>query len=82
MLSSTRQMRLKAELDETVFVGDLRVLIHWNAWELGMSVFIPCIDPTPIRRQMSRKAQKYGYTLESSEGVEDQQFGVRFWRTA
>lgn len=82
MLSSTRRMRLKAELDEAVFVGDLRVLIHWNVWEPGMSVFVPCIDPTPVRKQMEHRAKKHGYTLESSECVENQQFGVLFWRTA
>ena len=70
----------KSRRDEGVFVDNIRIVIDWSRWEEGMSVFVPCIDVEDLRRQMHRKARVYGYTLTTKECIENQQFGVRFWR--
>ncbi len=66
---------------EGVYVGDLRIVVHWNRWEKGMSVFVPCTDTKSVRTQMLRKARKLKYTLVTQEEVRGGVLGLRFWRT-
>jgi hypothetical protein len=56
--------------------------IDWSRWELGASIFIPCVDAPGIREKVSREAAHRGIKLAARTRIENQHFGVRFWRTA
>lgn len=77
----TQRARLEAELEDSIFVGDLRILIAWRQWPVGGSVFVPCLDVGKLRGDMRRYADRMGYKLRSEERVEGGFFGLRFWRT-
>jgi len=54
--------------------------IDWGRWEPGASIFIPCIDAPGIREKVYREAAQRGIRLVARTAIEDQYFGVRFWR--
>ena len=54
--------------------------IEWSRWEPGASIFIPCIDAPGIRERVYREAAHRGIRLVARTRIEDQHFGVRFWR--
>lgn len=64
-----------------VYIDNVRLAIDWNRWELGQSIFVPCVDPDTLIQQMRRRAKHHKYVLTAKECVERGLFGVRFWRT-
>jgi len=54
--------------------------IDWGRWEPGASIFVPCIDAPSLREKVYREAGHRGIRLVSRVAVENQHFGVRFWR--
>jgi len=63
-----------------IWIGDLRVAIHWNRWDIGMSVFIPCTDVSALRPQIRKRARAHGYKLVDKEELAGGLIGLRFWR--
>ena len=60
----------------------VEVEIEWSAFGVGASVFVPCINATVLRRQVSRIASSRGYSMVFAVRIENQLLGVRIWRTA
>lgn len=67
---------------QTVRFKGITYDIDWSRWEPGASVFIPCIDAPGLRDRVIRKARQMDVRLVSRIVIEDQHFGVRFWRVA
>lgn len=65
-----------------LYPDKVRVVVDWDAWEVGMSAFLPCIHTKRLRSQLTEIGQRLGYKLEMRPGIENHYFGVRIWRTA
>jgi hypothetical protein len=58
------------------------VVVEWEHFHVGTSVFIPALNHRKLRRQMESVAQQLGYTLKGYSRIEAGKYGMRFWRTA
>lgn len=56
------------------------IVIRWDQWVVGASVFIPAINIPRLMRQMRKIAQNYNVTFKAAERIENGKLGVRFWR--
>ena len=76
-----RQHYLKNRLKSNELRPD-GVFIHidWDNFKPNMSVFVPAIDTENLKMQMNLIAQDRNWRLESRERVENNCWGVRFWR--
>jgi hypothetical protein len=58
----------------------VRVVIHWNKLDVGMSMFIPCINTTRAKTELNRIAKEKGMQLQMTPRIEGGKWGVRVWR--
>ena len=58
----------------------LPILVVWEKFVVGSSVFIPAVNTTKLMRQMRAVAKDYNMTLQAAERIENKKLGVRFWR--
>lgn len=58
----------------------LRIVVPWEAMEIGESVFVPCINTGSCRKQIDGIAARLGSTLISRRRIENQILGLRVWR--
>lgn len=54
--------------------------INWDAFEVGMSVFIPAVNLSMLNKQMQNIANDRSITLKGIERIENSKLGMRFWR--
>jgi hypothetical protein len=54
--------------------------LRWDAFEVGMSLFIPAIDLRKLNKQVQKIASEKGWKLEGRERIETGRLGMRFWR--
>lgn len=59
----------------------VRVVIDWEKFLVGMSIFIPCINTEKARRQAARICKELGYEVIIKVNISDKKLGVRVWRT-
>ena len=69
-----------ARLDD-LYIDGICIRIDWDAWELGMSVFVPCIKYEVIVRQVDNIAKQKGFHTSHRMMLHDGYLGVRIWRT-
>ena len=67
-------------------LGDLypdgvTIVVPWDAMEVEMSVFIPCIDSEEAKKQVNKIAKKRAWKVRCQARVEEGRFGLRVWRT-
>ena len=67
---------------DDLYPDGLPIEIDWDAWDVGMSVFVPCVNPSRAANQAREIARRKGYILKCQTCVEKQYLGVRIWRTA
>ena len=65
-----------------LYPDDIRIVIEWNAWAVGMSVFVPCLNTESAVKHATAAAALKGHTISCRVRIEDQQLGVRIWRIA
>lgn len=70
-----------AKVDD-LYVDGIPIRIDWGAWDVGMSVFVPCTKPIKAGKQAREIARRKGYTVDLRTRVEGGHLGVRIWRTA
>ena len=58
------------------------VKILWDTWEVGMSVFVPCIALNKAGIHARAVARRKKYQIETRSCIEGGHLGVRIWRTA
>lgn len=60
---------------------DVRIVVDWDSMEVGMSVFVPCINTTKAKNQITRITKDRGWKMETQVRIEDGKLGVRTWRS-
>jgi len=59
----------------------VRIVVSWDKMQVGMSVFVPCINTEECKKQIDKIATKRGWTMQTQVRIEDNRFGLRTWRT-
>ena len=59
----------------------VRIIVGWDSFVAGASVFIPCINTEEAMRQAAKILVGRDYKTEARVVVEDEILGVRIWRT-
>jgi hypothetical protein len=54
--------------------------INWDAFGVGMSLFIPAINLVRLNKQMQTIANSKGFTIKGFDRIENKKLGMRFWR--
>lgn len=75
-------MRTEAIRLYDLYPDDVRIVIDWDAWGVGMSVFVPCLNTDSAVKHATAAAALKGHTITCRVRIESQQLGVRIWRTA
>ena len=58
----------------------VRVVVKWHEVQVGMSLFIPCINTDRAIRQVNKIIKDWGGNIETRVGVAGDKWGVRVWR--
>jgi len=59
----------------------IRIVVNWEGMVVGASVFVPCVNTSKLKLQLKNIEQLKGWNLKATPKIENQQFGVRIWRT-
>lgn len=59
----------------------VRIVIDWNKFAVGSSMFIPCINTTAAVRQITTITNDRLQQITTKIVVENDLLGVRVWRT-
>lgn len=59
----------------------VRVVIDWNKFVVGSSMFIPCVNTTAAVRQITKITNDRLQQITTKIVVENDLLGVRVWRT-
>lgn len=60
----------------------LTILIPWFRLEVGMSVFVPCLDTPRTEKAVREEAALHGFEVVCIERIEKGKLGLRVWRVA
>lgn len=60
----------------------LPVFVPWGDIHIGESIFVPCINQSRCKAQITRIAATYGMAFKYRTRVEHGILGLRAWRTA
>jgi hypothetical protein len=58
----------------------VRIVVKWHEVQVGMSMFIPCINTTKAVQQINKITSAWGWDIETKVGVAGDKWGVRVWR--
>ncbi len=58
----------------------LPVRISWNEFEVGTSVFIPCLDVKPVKEYVLAEANRRKYNVICKQVIDKNRYGLRCWR--
>jgi hypothetical protein len=58
----------------------VRIVIPWDRFGVGASVFIPCVNTLELVRQVHEVTSAKGWTMHYRPGIEVGKWGVRIWR--
>lgn len=59
---------------------NLTILIPWERFEPGMSIFIPCLDRKVHGKTLEKEAKRLGYEVVWKPVIENGKYGLRLWR--
>jgi len=76
-LSSLKDKRIK--LTELSPDG-VRIVVDWDEFPVGASVFVPAIDCETLHKHLQKVADIYGWSMETRTRIENSKLGVRIWR--
>jgi hypothetical protein len=57
-----------------------QVIVHWELLKPGMSVFIPAVNLSKLKKQVKGIAKKNEFVIKGAERIEGGLLGMRFWR--
>jgi len=72
-------MAIRLKIDDVCADG-ARIVVDWNKFSVGRSVFIPCIDVEETKKQVREITSRKSMKIKALPRVENGMFGVRFWR--
>jgi hypothetical protein len=58
----------------------VRIIVDWDNFPVGASVFVPVIDSDTLHEQLESVASIYKWTMETRYRIENFKLGVRIWR--
>jgi hypothetical protein len=58
----------------------VRIVVFWGEIDVGMSVFVPCINTGEAIRQTRAITKKKQWSIETRVRIEGDKIGVRVWR--
>lgn len=56
------------------------ITVNWDAFKVGMSFFIPCIDTDKAQDQVRKVAATKKMEISTQVRIEDKKLGLRVWR--
>ena len=59
----------------------IRVIIRWEKFIVGSSVFIPCVNTELARKQIQNIVKNLNITINTHIIVCDSKLGIGIWRT-
>ena len=66
---------------DDLFPDGLPISVAWDAWRVGQSVFVPCLNTKKAATQARAVAKRKQYTVVVQVRIEGGHLGVRIWRT-
>ncbi len=58
----------------------VRIIVDWDKFTVGTSFFVPCVDVLEAKKQVKKVVEARSWKVDSRLRIEDECFGVRFWR--
>ena len=71
-----KDKRLK---DDELTPDGLRIIVDWNSFIVGSSIFVPAVDVVELIDEVRLIADRNNWQLDYRLRVEDGKLGVRFW---
>jgi hypothetical protein len=68
--------------DDELFQDGVRVIVNWDAMQVGHSVFVPCLNSHRLIRDVRKIFARKGWHPRFTVCVENHILGVRIWRAA
>ena len=59
----------------------VRIVVHWNAFVVGSSIFVPCVNTTKTVQQLTAICGDNEWQTITKLRIENGRLGVRIWRT-
>jgi hypothetical protein len=56
------------------------IFVAWHDLVIGASVFVPAVNLTKLRKQVTKEAERRGFIVVGWERIESGKLGMRFWR--
>jgi hypothetical protein len=66
---------------DDLYPDGIPIKIDWDKWEVGMSIFVPCIALNRAGIHARAIAKRKGYGIVTRSCIEGGHLGVRIWRT-
>jgi hypothetical protein len=74
-----RCSRNRVRLDDLAPDG-VRIVVRWDKFPVGASVFIPCVNTLELVRQVHQITTMREWVVHYRPGIEGGRWGVRIWR--
>jgi hypothetical protein len=58
----------------------LPIEIQWSKFDVGTSIFIPCINRVPVANYVTKVTQRLKFRIVIKFVVENDVYGLRVWR--
>ena len=59
---------------------ELRIVIEWDKFQLGASMFIPCLNRRAMQKFIEKETQRLKMTIIRKRVIENGLYGLRVWR--
>jgi len=67
--------------EEDINPDGVLLTIRWEKVNIGVSIFVPCIDLKEGKRQLRSKSRLFGWECKIETRIEEGKLGLRMWRT-
>ena len=58
----------------------MNINVPWESFVTGASFFLPCINTTEAKKQVTKAFKKRNITIKMVVLIENKRYGVRVWR--
>lgn len=55
-------------------------MIEWDKFQLGASMFIPCLNRRAMQKFIEKETQRLKMTIICKRVIENELYGLRVWR--
>jgi hypothetical protein len=61
-------------------VMGLSLLIEWDKFHVGTSIFVPCVDRRAVEKFITHESRRLRLNVVCKQVVENGVYGLRVWR--